>query len=129
MNSKTRTQKGNNVKRSELQDMPLRQRKFVKAYKETGNGTKSAIQAGYSEASAATQASRLLRNEKVLAILNSAVEEAEGTIRSLMQSDNEAIRLAASKETLDRTIGKPIQRSESVNVNISVETMLGTGED
>jgi len=111
-----------------LSNLPLKQRKFVKYYKETGNGTKSAKLAGYSERSAAVQASRLLRNENVLAILNDSVEEAEGVIKSLMHSEDEKVQLAAAREVLDRTIGKPIQRSESVAVNITVESMLGLDE-
>lgn len=129
----TTTLEGEIVKRPKvahkpISKLPLKQRKFVKYYKETGNGTKSAKLAGYSEKSAAVQASRLLRNENVLAILNDSVEEAEGVIKSLMRSDDEKVRLAAARETLDRTIGKPIQRSESVAVNITVESMLGLAE-
>jgi phage terminase small subunit len=111
-----------------LRDMPLKHRKFVKYYKETGNGTNSAKLAGYSPTSAHVTASRLLKDSKVLAVLHDSVEEAELVIKELMQSENEETRLKAAKETLDRTIGKPIQRSESVSVNISVESMLGDGK-
>ena len=44
-----------------------RQKKFVEALERDGNATKAAIAAGYTEASAATQGWRLLRNEDVLA--------------------------------------------------------------
>ena len=91
-----------------------------------GNGTKSAIKAGYSEGSAASQASELLRNPKVLAILNSKVQVAEGVISDLMQSDNENIALAAAKEVLDRTQGKSVARSENININLTVEDMLSS---
>jgi phage terminase small subunit len=134
MNNSTQTQpiegeivvKNNSprISHKPISKMPLKQRKFVKYYKETGNGTKSAKLAGYSPLSAAQQASALLKNPNVLAILNDSVEEAEGVIQELMRSENEGIRLKAATETLDRTIGKPIQRSESVNVTISVESML-----
>jgi len=118
-------QKAQSVKPLKMSDLPLKQRKFIKYYKETGNGTKSAKLAGYSEHSAYSTASRLLKTDKVLRILNDSVEEAESVIRGLMQtSDNPQIQLAAAKEVLDRTIGKPIQRSESVQVTISVEQML-----
>lgn len=122
--TKTRTQNKTKVKRSELQSLPLKQRKFIKAYIESGNGTRSAIKAGYSERSASTQASRLLKNERVLSILNDSVEEAEGVIRGLMSSESEAIALQAAREVLDRTVGKPVQRSESTHINITVESML-----
>lgn len=117
------------VKHKPITRLPLKQRKFVKYYKETGNGTKSAKLAGYSEKSAAVQASRLLRNENVLALLNDAKEEAEAVIISLMRdAESEQVRRQAANDVLDRTVGKPIQRSESVAVTISVETMLGNGE-
>jgi phage terminase small subunit len=109
-----------------MRELPLKQRKFVKYYKETGNGTKSAKLAGYSGVSAHTTANRLLKNEKVLHILEDAVEEAQVVVESIMRNrDNHPkLRLEAAKEVLDRTIGKPIQRSESVSVNITVESML-----
>lgn len=44
-----------------------KQKKFVEALEKDGNATKAAIAAGYTEASAATQGWRLLRNEDVLA--------------------------------------------------------------
>lgn len=112
------------VKSARIQDLPLKQRKFIKYYKETGNGTKSAKLAGYAESSAYSTASRILKSDKVLSILNDSVEEAQEVIRSLVRSDDPKISLAASREVLDRTIGKPIQRSESVQVNITVESML-----
>ena len=43
-----------------------RHQAFVHHYLETGNGTKSAILAGYSERSAAAAASRLLRNPEII---------------------------------------------------------------
>lgn len=117
------------VKTSKVSKPTYRQRKFANAYKEgdtMGNATKSALKAGYSEVSAYSQGSTLLKNPKVLAILNESVEEAERVIRSLMYDESSAIALAASKEVLDRTQGKSIARSENINVNISVEDMLGS---
>lgn len=116
------------VKTTKERKPTYRQIKFANAYKEgntMGNATKSAIKAGYSEVSASVQGSKLLNNRKVLKILNDSVEEAEGVIRGLMVSgETGTIQLAAAKEVLDRTIGKPIQRSENVNINITVESML-----
>lgn len=107
----------------------IRYRKFAKAYQETGNGTKSAVIAGYSPRSAAQQASVLLKNQKVLALLNKNVEKAEGVLVEIMSNEFERSgdRIKAATEVLDRTIGKPIQRTESVTVNITVETMLDSG--
>lgn len=121
--------KSKSVKSSKVNGLTYKQRLFIKAYKEgntMGNGTRSAMKAGYSDNSAHVQASVLLKNPKVLAILNESVEEAEGVIISLMNDGEQAgtTRLAAAREVLDRTMGKAVQRSENVNVNISVESML-----
>lgn len=58
-----------------VNDLPLKvtksvnlnpkQTKFVNAYLKDGNGTRAAIEAGYSEVCAASTASRMLRNGKV----------------------------------------------------------------
>lgn len=124
-NKDTTSRRGAPVKGSEGKLTP-KQKKFVKYYKELGNGTKAAILAGYSEKAAAQQAYENLNKPHVLRILNDAVEEAEGVIRDIMNDTTVKAdtRLAAARDTLDRTVGKPIQRSESVSVNITVESML-----
>lgn len=117
------------VKSSKSTRPTYRQIQFAKNYKEgntLGNAKRSAIKAGYSESSSESIGSQLLKNPKVLAILNAHVEVAEGVITDLMHDESPAIRLAAAKETLDRTQGKAIARSESVHVNLTVEDMLGS---
>lgn len=56
---------------AQMEDMAVKlkpkQKKFVEALEKHGNATQAAIDAGYTEASAATQGWRLLRNEEVLA--------------------------------------------------------------
>ncbi|MBT5414649.1 MAG: terminase small subunit [Rhodospirillaceae bacterium] len=49
---------------SEL-ELPGRQEKFCRHYMLTGDGTRSAVIAGYSPRSAPSQASRMLRNDKI----------------------------------------------------------------
>lgn len=49
---------------SEL-ELPARQEKFCRHYMLTGDGTRSAVIAGYSPRSAPSQASRMLRNDKI----------------------------------------------------------------
>lgn len=121
----TKTQKAK-VVNSPKTRLTLRQKRFIKHYMETGNGTKSAILAGYSKPSAHVIAHGNLRNAKILAKLEDATEQAEEVVLSLMHTgETGELKLKAAREVLDRTIGKPIQRSESVSVNISVETMLG----
>lgn len=125
--------KQENVKIPKKTKLSLKAQKFIENYKEgntMGNATKSAIKAGYSEVSASSYGSQLLKNPKVLAVLNESVEEAERVIRDLMYtSESDAVRMAAAKEVLDRTIGKSVQRSESTQVNINVEMMLNGNDD
>lgn len=124
----TMQQKEQSVKNSRKTNLSVKAKKFIKNYTEgetMGNGTKSAIKAGYSEISASSYASQLLKNPKVLSVLNNAVEDAEGVIRDLMYTaESDTVRLAAAKEVLDRTVGKAVQRSESTNVTFTVEMML-----
>ena len=52
-----------------LRKLPRRQQIFVEQYLLDPNGKQAAIKAGYSEVSAEFQASRLLRNDKVFAVV------------------------------------------------------------
>lgn len=124
----TTQDKDTNVKNPRKTNLSVKAKKFGKNYREgetIGNGTQSAIKAGYSVGSASVTASRLLKDARVLAILNESVEDAESTIRDLMYTaESDTVRLAAAKEVLDRTVGKAVQRSESTNVTFTVEMML-----
>ncbi len=72
---------GRNEKTEELTAQELwseltpKQRKFCEAYESCGNGTNAAIAAGYKESSAAVQASRMLKNDKLLAYLRAHARE------------------------------------------------------
>lgn len=122
-----------NVKSTKKKRLSVKAQKFIENYKEgntMGNATKSAIKAGYSEVSSSVTGSRLLKDARVLSILNESVDDAQEVIKDLMySSESDAVRMAAAKELLDRTIGKSIQRSESVRVNITVESMLNDPDD
>lgn len=129
-----RKHKRDNVKSSEYSKPTYRQEQFAKNYMSgdtMGNATKSAAKAGYSIDTAHVQGSVLLKNPKVLAILNKNIEAAEQVVVGIMSDTTEsgATRLAAAKELMDRTVGKAIQRSENVNINISVESMLEQSKD
>ena len=76
-----------------------------------GNQTECAIHAGYSPKSAKVEASRLLKNNKVLDALHTQAKRsigvraitALGTVSNLSASANsEYVRLEASKDLLDR---------------------------
>lgn len=55
--------------------LTAKQAMFVREYVVDLNGTQAAIRAGYSKETAAEQATRLLRNVKVRAAINAALEE------------------------------------------------------
>lgn len=58
------------------QTLTTRQRAFCEAYSGNPNGTQAAITAGYSQASAASTASRLLKHPKVISTLQARRGEA-----------------------------------------------------
>lgn len=61
-----------------MTELTPQQRRFVELYAQTGNATQAALQSGYARRSAASQASRLLRNSKVRAYLDTIQTEAAG---------------------------------------------------
>lgn len=90
---------------------------------ETGNGTQSALN-HYNTTdpdSAAAIASRVLSKDKVRQYLEDKAEVAASIVFSLAQSsENDAVRLGASKDILDRSGYKPIEKS----INLNVETEI-----
>jgi phage terminase small subunit len=64
-------------------ELTPKQRAFVREYLRDSNQTQAAIRAGYSEASAESQGSRLLRNAKVLA----AVEAGQAALEEAVQDE------------------------------------------
>lgn len=57
-------------------ELTPRERRFCEAYLRTGKKAQSAIEAGYSEKSAAAQASRLLKRENILAYIRTIQTQA-----------------------------------------------------
>jgi len=92
---------------------------FVEAYCQTGNATKSAIQAGYSEATA-KQKGHELKNQfkreiedRIKKMVQDSVPAAMNQISQLAQTaTSEQVRLAASRDILDRAGLKPPERVE-----------------
>lgn len=69
-------------------ELTTKQRRFIDAYLVSGNATQAAIEAGYSERSAYSQGSRLLKNAEVL-------EQVEGRLQANAMTVDEALsRLA-----------------------------------
>ena len=108
-----------------------RQTKFAQEYWATGNGTQSAIKAGYSEKTAYSQASQLLKNVEIQKKIKELEEESRALLQQqfsrdaiearkimfkLMENDDtpENVRLSAAKDFLDRAGYKP---TEDMNIN------------
>ena len=106
-----------------------RQKKFAEEYWVSGNGTQSAIKAGYSQKTAYSQAHSLLKKPEIQEYIKMKREEAEAALRQqfsrdaiearkimfkLMADDDapEAVRLSAAKDFLDRAGFKPVEKQE-----------------
>ena len=82
-----------------------RERKFVESYCSDAkfNGTKAAINAGYSEKSARSKASQLLTkvniHDAIQEFMNKESEKASITVQSLIEELNENRRVALEAET------------------------------
>ena len=103
---------------------------FVKEVALTGNGTQSAIKAGYS-AKTAYQKAHQLRGQFALEIENetrrlmaSAVPGALAQIVDLAaRATSEQVRLQAAKDIMDRAGLKPTERIENITVEKSTDEL------
>jgi phage terminase small subunit len=98
-----------------MERITKKQEIFAKEYLATGHGTKSALKAydTTDENTAAVIASENLRKHKVRAYLESKAEKASERIFELMgQQENLAVALNASKDILDRSGFKPVDKQE-----------------
>lgn len=102
-----------------------RQKKFVEAYLKGGNATQAVIDAGYSSSNrevANVQGVKLLKNEKVWALIESSAEMAQGNVVKLAnQAKNESVRLTANKDILDRAGFAPVTRTQTTTINIAID--------
>ena len=111
--------------------MTERQDKFIEYYSLTGNASRAAVEAGYSEKTAKQKGyelKNLLREEindqtqKVLAdkipatlnVLSKLAEEAE----------SESVRLGAVKDILDRAGLKPVERMSDEEIQRELNALL-----
>lgn len=112
---------------------------FVTEYiKNGGNGTAAAVAAGYSERSAYSQASRLLKSDEVQQYLNNTQQSINKDLRMMFAEDavkaysvllevmNDKLtppkdRITAARDLLDRAGYKPIDKMQA-DVQATVET-------
>lgn len=107
-------------------------KKKTKAFadKLIGNSKISATQAYLdtheteSRLTAAQNASQLLRKPEVQIYMQNHVDQAKQTVVKLMKSRKDEIRLKASQDIMDRNYGKPLTRTNTINLNISIEEAL-----
>ena len=117
---------------------------FIESYCQTGNATKAAIQAGYSEATAKQQGHTLKNRfsgeieKRIKKMVQDAVPAAMNQISALAQTaTSEQVRLAASRDILDRAGLKPADRIEQKisheekstdELRMELEALTGTTE-
>jgi phage terminase small subunit len=119
-------------------DLNPKQLIFLQEYLKSGNGKHAAIAAGYSERSAESQASRMLRDAKVKQYLNKKEANLDRDLREIFVEDAvkayevlkeimlkpdamDKDRLAAAKDLLDRAGYKPV---EKIAANVDGEQKL-----
>lgn len=112
-----------------MSELNSRQTKFAQEYWVTGNGTQSAIKAGYSEKTAYSQANQLLKNPKIRSKIKEYEEESRSLLQqqfsrdaiearkimfNIMRNDDapEQVRLSAAKDFLDRAGYKPVEKQD-----------------
>lgn len=75
---------------------------------------------------ASVEATKLLHKPSVQIYSNDAVNKAKRKIVTLIDSEQDSIALKASESIIDRTFGKPLNKSESVAKTIEVKLDLGS---
>ena len=98
-----------------------KQKIFVQEFLDTGNGTQSAMKAydTESETVAAVIASENIRKPNIMAMIQDAAEDAFSVIVELSKgSENDSVRLGASKDILDRSGFKPVDKQQ-INMEVS----------
>lgn len=117
--------------KNQYEALTEQQIQFCEHYLDLNNGTAAAIKAKYSEQTAASQASRLLKNVKIKEYIDSLrTERREAIMNKLshyaieavaqlydlaMNAENETVKLNATKDILDRSGYKPVEKKESTN--------------
>lgn len=114
--------------------MTDQQKQFAIEYVKTGNMTQAAVNAGYSEASAYNQGSRLMKNDEVVRYVEELQSERAQELRAHMASEassafkvmtdimhnpnaKDADRLKAAIEVMDRT-GYVSENKVSLDTNM-----------
>lgn len=98
-----------------MEDLTIKQERFVKEYLETGNGAQSALKVYNTDnpRTAAVIASENLTKPNIQKYLEDIAVKAATRVEQLMeQSENLTVALGASKDILDRAGFKPVERND-----------------
>lgn len=109
--------------------MNERQKKFAEYYAQSGNATKSAVQAGYSEKFAGQNADKLLKNTNIAEYIRELTEKAQderimtarerqAVLSDIARSGDDQDRIRAI-DTLNKMTGEYVTKIEG-NVNAEV---------
>jgi hypothetical protein len=120
--------------------LTVRQERFIKAYKANGDGTKSAIESGYSLHTAPQIASQLLKNPRIRARLESWAKKKEEQLSktdfvSLAINDYQSLDVTEpNKPRFLDIAGKALgylgaQTPQTVNNNLSLTQVNVTGNE
>jgi phage terminase small subunit len=106
--------------KSERDELTMKQRKFVNAYCESGNATNAAIKAGYSENTAESQGSRLLKNVKIRKAIEA--KEREFEMASLITKEYVLSALKDIADNKDEQTQNKIRALENLGRYLSMFT-------
>jgi len=83
---------------------------YTKAYKQ--------VHPTASDVTARNNSSQLLKKPESQIYLQKHIQKAKNRIIQLVDSEKENIALQASESVLDRALGKPVQQTQNINLNI-----------
>lgn len=112
-----------------MKKLTIKQQRFIQEYLKCGNGTESAVKAGYSHHTAYSQANRLLNNVEIQKELEHWRSQIQQELREQFISDaltarkvllqilndpeaSDKDKLTAARDLLDRAGFKPADRKE-----------------
>lgn len=110
-----------------MEKLTKKQQGFVKDYLETGNGTQSALNNYDTDKPTVANAIAVenLQKPSIREYLESkSIVAVENIYKLANEAENEAVRLSANKDILDRGGYKPIDRTVNLNIDAEVTPEL-----
>jgi hypothetical protein len=125
----SRKQKSNPVKAPEKTLADLKAEAFVRELKANSYNGAKAYKATIGNSSMSTEvasvsANRLLKKDKVQALLAGTAEKAKKALDKMVADERNYKHFEATKLALAYEYGTPVSKSENVNVNLTLEDIL-----